>query len=83
MGAWLVAAAAAVALATSFALRTRLPAPAVTAVLAVCGAAVGWGAMLLQDDPSTGELVAAVVLLAILVPAHVRIVIGPFGPRTA
>ena len=75
--------AAAVALATALLGRTRLPASAVTAVLAACGAAVGWGAMLLQDDPSTGELVAAVALLAILFPAHVRIVLGPFGPRRA
>jgi hypothetical protein len=25
--------------------------------------------------------VAAVAMLAVLVPAHVRIVLGPFGPR--
>jgi hypothetical protein len=37
--------------------------------------------MLLQPDPSTGEFVVAVAALAFLVPAHVRIVLGPFGPQ--
>jgi hypothetical protein len=37
--------------------------------------------MLIRPDPTAGELGAAVVGLAVLVPAHVRIVIGPFGPR--
>jgi hypothetical protein len=36
--------------------------------------------MLVRDDPSTGEFVAVVGMLAILVPAHVRIVLGRFGP---
>jgi hypothetical protein len=37
--------------------------------------------MLIQADPSIGEFVAAVAMLAGLVPAHVRIVLGPFGPE--
>ena len=80
-GAWIVAAAGAVGLMTAFLLRQRLPSIAVTAILAAVGAGLGWGGMLLQDDPSPGEFIAAVVLLAVLVPAHVRIVLGPFGPR--
>lgn len=80
---WIVVAAAAVALLTAFPLRTRLPAPLVTVTLAVAGGALGWGGMLLRPDPSVGELVAAVVLLAVLVPAHARIVLGRFGPRAA
>jgi hypothetical protein len=79
----IVVAAAAIALLTAFLLRTRIPAPLVTVVLAVAGGALGWGGMLMRPDPSTGELVAAVVLLAVLVPAHVRIVLGRFGPRAA
>jgi fatty acid desaturase len=67
---WIVVTAAAVALLA-----------AVT--LAVAGGALGWGGMLLRPDPSVGEFVAAVVLLAVLVPAHVRIVLGRFGPRAA
>ena len=79
--AWLVASAAAVGLITAFLLRARIAAPVVGAILALVGAAIGWGGMLLQPDPSVGEFVAAVVVLAVLVPAHVRIVLGPFGPR--
>jgi hypothetical protein len=80
---WIVAAAAAVALLTAFLLRTRIPAPLVTVALTVAGGALGWGGMLMRPDPSLGEFVAAVVLLAVLVPAHVRIVLGRFGPRAA
>jgi hypothetical protein len=80
---WIVVAAAAGALLTAFPLRTRLPAPLVVLILGVAGAALGWGGMLLRPDPSAGELVAAIVLLAVLVPAHVRIVLGRFGPRGA
>jgi hypothetical protein len=78
---WIVVAAAAVALVVAFPLRTRLPSPFVVSILGVAGAALGWGGMLLRPDPSVGELVAAIVLLAVLVPAHVRIVLGRFGPR--
>ena len=80
MGPWLVAISAAVALITAFLLRTRLPAQAVAGLLATAGAGIGWGGMLLQEAPSTGEFVAAVAALTLLAPAHVRIVLGPFGP---
>ena len=82
-GAWVVAASAAVALLIAFPLRTRLPAMGVVLALAVAGAGLGWGGMLLQPHPSTGEFVAAPILLAVLVPAHARIVLGPFGPGAA
>jgi hypothetical protein len=77
----LTAGSAFVAVVTAFLLRARLSAATVVILLAAAGAGVGWGAMLLQPDPSTGEVVAAIVILAVLVPAHVRIVLGPFGPR--
>lgn len=80
-GTWIVAVAATVALAAAFALRTRAPALAVVAVLSLAGAAIGCGGMLLQPDPSIGERIVAVAGLAFLVPAHVRIVLGPFGPQ--
>ena len=80
---WIVVAAAVVALLTAFPLRTRLPGPLVAVTLAVAGGALGWGGMLLRPDPSMGEFVAAVALLAVLVPAHVRIVLGRFGPQAA
>jgi hypothetical protein len=75
--------AAAVGLITAFWLRTRLPAALVVTVLAAVGAALGWGGMLLRTAPSRGEVVGAIVLLAVLVPAHVRVVLGRFGPSAA
>ena len=81
-GAVIVAAGALLAVVTAF-LRRRMPGLVVGAVLALAGAAIGWGGMLLRPDPSTWEIVVAVLALAFLVPAHVRIVLGPFGPRRA
>lgn len=78
--AWLVAIAAAVALITAFALRTRLPVPLTFIILALSGAGMATGGMLLLEDPSAGEFVAAVVVTAALVPFHVRVVLGPLGP---
>jgi hypothetical protein len=80
MGVGFVVLGAVVSLVTSFVLRTRLPAPGVSAVLVAAGAAIGWGGMLLQRDPPTLQAVFAVVALAVLVPVHVRVVFGPFGP---
>jgi hypothetical protein len=79
-GGWIVAVSGAVALLAAFVLRVRLPGWLVLAILAGCGAGIAWGGMLLRPDPSTAEVVAAVAALGILVPAHVRIVLGPFGP---
>ncbi len=78
---WLVMAGAALGLAASFWLRTRVPAPFVAAALGTAGAGIGWGGMLLQPDPTVSQTVLAVVALAVLVPFHVRVVVGPFGPR--
>lgn len=80
-GAWIVIASVVIGLTVAFVLRNRLPAPLVAAVLAACGTGIAWGGMLGRDEPPIGEVVAAVVLLGALVPAHVRIVLGPFGPR--
>lgn len=80
-GAWIVIASVVTGLTVAFVLRNRLPSALVAAVLAACGTGIAWGGMLLREDPPVGEVVAAVVLLGALVPAHVRIVLGPFGPR--
>jgi hypothetical protein len=79
-GAILIAIASAVMLVTAFALRTRAPAIVGISLLALAGGAFAWGVMLLQPDPSVGEWVAAVAILSVLTPAHVRIVLGRFGP---
>jgi hypothetical protein len=57
-----------------------VPAAVGVLLLAAAGGAFGWGVLLLQPEPSVGESVAAVGLLTILTPAHVRIVLGRFGP---
>ena len=79
-GAWVVIGSVVLGLATAFVLRTRLPGALVGGLLVVAGAGIAWGGMLLRPDPPVGEVAAAVVVLAALVPAHVRIVLGPFGP---
>lgn len=78
---WIVAASAALGLATAFGLRARGPGWVVAGLLAASGAGVGWGGMLLRPAPSAGEVAIAVGGLALLVPAHVRIVLGPLGRR--
>jgi hypothetical protein len=80
-GWWIVAGSSGLAIATAIFLRTRAPAWLVLALLVGAGAGIGWGGMLIRPDPSAGEFVLAVVALAALIPGHVRIVIGPFGPR--
>lgn len=81
-GTSIVVAAAVLALTAAFVLRPRLPAPLVAVLLGLSGAGIAWGGMLIRPDPSIGEVVAAVVMLALLAPAHVRIVLGPFGRRS-
>jgi hypothetical protein len=83
VGTWIVGASAALALATAFLGRTRLPAPLVIMLLSAAGAGLGLGGMMIRGAPSLGEVLAAVILLAVLVPAHVRIVLGRFGPVAA
>jgi uncharacterized membrane protein len=83
VGAWIVTGSAVVAVAVAFLGRTRLPWPVVTVLLAIGGAGLGLGGMIIRGAASLPEVVAAIVLLAVLVPAHVRIVLGPFGPRGA
>jgi len=83
MGIGLIVAGAAVGLATAFGLRTRAPALVVAAVLAGCGLALAAGAILVQDHVSTTNRILTLVLLSFLVPAHVRIVLGPFGRRSS
>lgn len=80
-GVWFVVLSSLVAVATAFVLRTRAPSWVVAALLAVSGGSLAWGGMLLRADPGTGEVFVAVAAMAILVPLHVRIVLGPFGPR--
>jgi len=65
--------------ATAFGLRTRLPAALVASILALAGAAVGAGALLLQAHASVADWVFTLAVLGILAPVHVRVVGGRFG----
>jgi hypothetical protein len=79
-GVVLILVSVATMLLTAFVLRARVPATVGILLLALAGAAFGWGVMLLRPAPSVGEWIAAVGLPAVLTPAHVRIVLGRFGP---
>lgn len=81
LGGWIVIGSVAAGVLLAFVFRNVVPAPVVAVGLAVCGTGIAWGGMLLRDDPPVAEVVAAVVVLGALLPAHVRIVLGPFGPR--
>jgi protein archease len=80
-GVWVVVVAALVGSLTAFVLRTWASGWAVAALLAGSGAALGWGGMLLRADPESEEIAFGVVAMSVLVPLHVRIVLGSFGPR--
>jgi hypothetical protein len=80
VGTWIVAVSAVVAVVTGFVLRTRLPAAVVGVVLVVAGAGVGWGGILLQPDATVAEVILTLAVMALLVPVHVRIVLGRLGP---
>lgn len=64
----------------AFVFRTRFPGAAVMGLLAAAGAAVGVGAMLVQDPAGAANWVITVGGLAAMVPFHVRVALGPLGP---
>ena len=82
VGIGLLVGGAVAALVTAFVLRARAPAPVVTTVLVGCGVALAAGALLVQRHVSRTNWILTVVLLAFLVPAHVRVVLGRFGRRS-
>lgn len=57
----------------------RTPGPAALVFLAVLGAAVGAGALLLQDDPGVADWAVTLSALALAAPAHFRFMLGPPG----
>ncbi|MBI4259629.1 MAG: hypothetical protein HY658_03590 [Actinobacteria bacterium] len=81
LGIGLVAGGAALGIALAFLLRARLPGPAVAVGLGAAGALIGAGGLLLQERAGPADWVVAVAGLAVLVPFHVRVVLGPLGRR--
>lgn len=59
--------------------RTRLSRGFVSFVLALCGAGIGLGLGLVDGSGMPPQAIAAIVILALLTPLHVRVVLGPFG----
>lgn len=57
----------------------RLPARSATLCAAAIGAAVGAGALLLQDDPGVADWVVTLGLLGALTPVHARMLVGTAG----
>jgi hypothetical protein len=77
----LIAAALVCGAFTLFVLWPRLPSVAGLAMIAVCGAAIAAGGLLLQDDPGNGDRILAIAVLAALAPLHSRLVFGQPGAR--
>lgn len=75
----LIGVSAAVAVLLAFVLRTRLHSLVVGVLLAAAGAAIGLGGILLQAGASDVEVGLVVGSMAVLVPLHVHIVVGPLG----
>lgn len=78
-GASLIAAGTALGLLAVFVLWRRLPEWAAIGIMSACGAAIGAGALLVQDRASAGDWVLAVGALAVLTPLHARLVFGRPG----
>ena len=57
----------------------RLPGRMALILASVLGAAVGAGALLLQDDPEMADWVVTLGVLAAFTPLHVRMLVGRPG----
>ncbi len=70
----------ALALLTGGWLRSTLPPVAVDALMAMAGAIVGVGGLLMLDDVNTASWIAGPVALAIVAPLNVRALFARGGP---
>lgn len=61
-------------------LRTRLPQPAIDMLMAVAGAGIGAGGLLILDDVGTASWVVAPAVLALIAVLHVRALFAREGP---
>lgn len=68
------------ALAVALRFRTRLSPRTVDLVMALAGAGMGVGGLLLVDDASLGSWVFAPLVLAVVAPAQVRTLFAGDGP---
>lgn len=80
-GVGLIAAGAAAGLVTAFVLWRRLPPALGIALAAACGATIGAGALLVQEQAGSADWAVALAALAAFSVAHDRAVFGPAGGR--
>ncbi len=61
-------------------LRTSLPPPAVDALMALAGALIAVGGLLMLDDVNTASWIAGPVMLAVIAVVNVRALFARGGP---
>ena len=61
-------------------LRTTLPQAAVDALMALAGALIAVGGLLMLDDVNTASWIAGPVMLAVIAPLNVRALFARGGP---
>lgn len=61
-------------------LRALLPAPAIDALMALAGAGIGVGGLLMLDNVETASWIAAPAVLALIAPLHLRALFAREGP---
>jgi hypothetical protein len=76
----IVLTAGALAVVTAGRLRTSLPRAAIDAIMALAGAGIGIGGLLMLDDVGTASWIAAPAVLALIAALHVRALFGGEGP---
>lgn len=80
-GTGLIVGGVSLALLVVFAMWRRPPPPLTFGLLAAAGAAVGAGALLVQDHAGRGDWLITVGVLGVLAPVHARVVFGYPGRR--
>jgi hypothetical protein len=76
----IILASSAMALVTVGRLRALLPQPAIDGLMALAGAGIGVGGLMMLDDVGTGSWIAAPAVLAVIGPLHVRALFAREGP---
>lgn len=76
----LIVVASVLAIVTGGWLRLVVPRPATDALMALAGAGIGVGGLLLLEDVGTASWIAAPFVLAVVAPLHVRALFARGGP---
>jgi hypothetical protein len=76
----IVLASSVLAVVTGGWLRSVLPHVAIDALMALAGAGLGIGGLMMLDDVAAASWIAAPVVLALIAPLHVRALFAREGP---